>query len=56
MPCLRPVAALAACLVSASIGAAAVASDEQKCKRSPGISSTARLFPARPSPDFDNYP
>ncbi len=30
--------------------------DEQKCKRSPGISSTARLFPARPSPDFDNYP
>jgi hypothetical protein len=29
---------------------------EQKCKRSPAISSTARLFPARPSPDFDNYP
>jgi hypothetical protein len=27
-----------------------------KCKRSPSTSSTARLFPARPSPDFDNYP
>jgi len=30
--------------------------DEQKCKRSPATSSTARLFPARPSPEFDNYP
>jgi uncharacterized protein YecT (DUF1311 family) len=30
--------------------------DQQKCKRAPSISSTARLFPARPSPDFDNYP
>ena len=30
--------------------------DNQKCKRSPSVSSTARLFPARPSPDFDNYP
>jgi uncharacterized protein YecT (DUF1311 family) len=30
--------------------------DEQKCKRSPGISSTARLFPARPSPDIDSIP
>ena len=28
-------------------------SDEQKCKRMPGISSTARLFPVRPSPDID---
>ncbi len=27
--------------------------DEQKCKRMPGISSTARLFPVRPSPDID---
>ena len=30
--------------------------DQQKCKRSPSFSSTARLFPARPSPDFDDYP
>jgi hypothetical protein len=30
--------------------------DQQKCKRAPSISSTARLFPARPSPDLDNYP
>jgi len=30
--------------------------DNQKCKRSPSASSTARLFPARPSPDLDNYP
>jgi hypothetical protein len=28
--------------------------DNQKCKRSPSASSTARLFPARPSPDFGN--
>jgi uncharacterized protein YecT (DUF1311 family) len=27
--------------------------DEQKCKRTPGISSTARLFPVHPSPDID---
>lgn len=28
--------------------------DEPKCKRNYTISSTARLFPARPSPDIDN--
>lgn len=28
--------------------------DEPKCKRSASISSTARLFPARPSPDIDD--
>lgn len=28
--------------------------DESKCKRNYTISSTARLFPARPSPDIDN--
>ena len=28
-------------------------SDEQKCKRVPSISSTARLFPVNPSPDID---
>jgi hypothetical protein len=27
--------------------------DEMKCKRSPDRSSTARLFPVRPSPDID---
>jgi uncharacterized protein YecT (DUF1311 family) len=27
--------------------------DEQKCKRTPGISSTAQLFPVHPSPDID---
>ena len=27
--------------------------DEQKCDRMPGISSSARLFPVRPSPDID---
>ncbi|MDE2376369.1 hypothetical protein [Bradyrhizobium sp.] len=30
--------------------------DEAKCKRRLDISSTARLFPARPSPDIDNLP
>jgi len=30
-------------------------SDEQKCKRSPTISSTARLFPAKPSPDINDF-
>jgi hypothetical protein len=30
--------------------------DEPKCKRNITISSTARLFPARPSPDIDNLP
>jgi hypothetical protein len=30
--------------------------DNQKCMRRPSASSTATLFPARPSPDFDNYP
>ncbi|MBR0752436.1 DUF1311 domain-containing protein [Bradyrhizobium jicamae] len=29
--------------------------DEQKCKRRLDISSTARLFPAKPSPDIDNF-
>jgi uncharacterized protein YecT (DUF1311 family) len=29
--------------------------DEAKCGRRLGISSTARLFPARPSPDIDNF-
>jgi uncharacterized protein YecT (DUF1311 family) len=29
--------------------------DEPKCKRNATISSTARLFPARPSPDIDNF-
>ncbi|GKQ54595.1 lysozyme inhibitor LprI family protein [Bradyrhizobium sp. Ce-3] len=29
--------------------------DEAKCKRRLDISSTARLFPARPSPDIDNF-
>ena len=28
--------------------------DEPKCKRNYGNSSTARLFPAKPSPDIDN--
>ena len=28
--------------------------DEPKCKRNTTNSSTARLFPARPSPDIDN--
>jgi hypothetical protein len=28
--------------------------DEPKCKRNVSNSSTARLFPARPSPDIDN--
>ena len=28
--------------------------DEAKCKRNTANSSTARLFPARPSPDIDN--
>jgi hypothetical protein len=28
--------------------------DEPKCKRNYTNSSTARLFPARPSPDIDN--
>ena len=28
--------------------------DEAKCQRNYTISSTARLFPARPSPDIDN--
>jgi uncharacterized protein YecT (DUF1311 family) len=27
--------------------------DDQKCERSPSVSSTARLFPVRPSPDID---
>jgi hypothetical protein len=31
------------------------AADEPKCKRNYTISSTARLFPARPSPDIDNF-
>ena len=30
--------------------------DNQKCMRTPSASSTATLFPARPSPDFDDYP
>ena len=30
------------------------AADEPKCKRNTTISSTARLFPAKPSPDIDN--
>jgi uncharacterized protein YecT (DUF1311 family) len=30
-------------------------SDEQKCKRSPTSSSTARLFPAKPSPDINDF-
>ncbi len=29
--------------------------DEMKCKRSPSNSSTARLFPARPSPDINDF-
>jgi uncharacterized protein YecT (DUF1311 family) len=29
--------------------------DEQKCKRRLDVSSTARLFPAKPSPDIDNF-
>jgi hypothetical protein len=29
--------------------------DEAKCRRRLDISSTARLFPARPSPDIDNF-
>ena len=28
--------------------------DEPKCRRNLSNSSTARLFPARPSPDIDN--
>ena len=42
--------------VFATKRAASDGEDNQKCKRSPSASSTARLFPARPSPDFDNYP
>ena len=30
-------------------------SDEAKCRRNIQISSTARLFPAKPSPDIDNF-
>jgi hypothetical protein len=30
------------------------AADEAKCKRNLSNSSTAKLFPARPSPDIDN--
>ncbi|UWU91532.1 hypothetical protein [Bradyrhizobium sp. CB1015] len=30
--------------------------DEAKCRRRLDNSSAARLFPARPSPDIDNYP
>jgi hypothetical protein len=29
--------------------------DEMKCRRSPSNSSTARLFPARPSPDINDF-
>jgi hypothetical protein len=29
--------------------------DEMKCKRRPDISSTARLFPARPSRDINDF-
>jgi hypothetical protein len=29
--------------------------DEMKCKRSPSNSSAARLFPARPSPDINDF-
>jgi hypothetical protein len=29
--------------------------DEWKCKRLPSNSSTARLFPARPSPDISDF-
>jgi len=29
--------------------------DEEKCKRRLDNSSTARLFPARPSPEIDNF-
>jgi hypothetical protein len=30
-------------------------SDEPKCKRNTTISSTARLFPAKPSPDINDF-
>jgi hypothetical protein len=29
--------------------------DEMKCKRSPSVSSTARLFPAKASPDVYDF-
>jgi hypothetical protein len=29
--------------------------DEPKCRRSYSNSSTARLFPAKPSPDINNF-
>ena len=35
-------------------GTADETADEAKCKRNSSNSSTARLFPARPSPDIDN--
>ena len=35
-------------------GTADETADEAKCKRNSSISSTARLFPARPSSDIDN--
>ncbi|MBA2400557.1 MAG: hypothetical protein H0V72_18025 [Bradyrhizobium sp.] len=31
-----------------------ITADEPKCRRNAANSSTARLFPARPSPDIDN--
>jgi uncharacterized protein YecT (DUF1311 family) len=36
-------------------GYASDSADEPKCKRSAAISSTARLFPVRPSPDIDDF-
>jgi uncharacterized protein YecT (DUF1311 family) len=36
-------------------GTADETADEAKCKRNSSNSSTARLFPARPSPDIDNF-
>ena len=35
-------------------GTADETADEAKCKRNQSNSSTAKLFPARPSPDIDN--
>jgi len=36
-------------------GTADEAADEAKCRRNVANSSTAKLFPARPSPDIDNF-
>ena len=35
-------------------GTADETADEAKCQRNQSNSSTAKLFPARPSPDIDN--